>query len=313
MERREIHLHGHRVRYRIGGSGPLLLLVHGIAGRSATWEDVAPALGGRFTLLAPDLPGHGESSKPRGDYSLGAYANTLRDLVGALGFESGSVIGHSLGGGIAMQLAYQFPERCERLILVSSGGLGREVHPLLRSATLPGAEIVIPLLCNQGTRRSVDGVTRWIARLGLRPGPDLDELWRAFASLGDAAARRAFLATARSVIDAGGQRVDATNRLYLAQELPTLIVWGERDPLIPVHHAHAAHRQIPGSRLAVFPGAGHFPHRSHPKRFAEVVLDFLKTTSAARLSESRLRERLLEGPAHGRHAPATHPQQPSPA
>ncbi len=298
MEPREIRLHGHRLRYRVGGRGPLLLLVHGIAGRSATWEDVAPALGQRFTVLAPDLPGHGESAKPRGDYSIGAYANTLRDLAGALGFERGSVVGHSLGGGIAMQFAYQFPERCERLVLVSSGGLGREVHPLLRSATLPGAEVVLPLLFNEGTRRSVDSVTRWIGRLGLRPAADLEELRQAFASLRDPATRRAFLATARSVIDAGGQRVDATNRLYLAGELPTLIVWGARDPLIPVHHAREAHRRIPGSRLAIFPGAGHFPHRSHAGRFAEVVLDFLKTTPAARMSEARLRERLLEGEPH---------------
>ena len=314
MERREIRLHGHRLRYRIAGSGPLLLLVHGIAGRSATWEDVAPALGRRFTLLAPDLPGHGESSKPRGDYSLGAYANALRDLLGALGFERGSVIGHSLGGGIAMQFAYQFPERCERLVLVSSGGLGREVHALLRSATLPGAEVVLPLLCNEGTRRSVDEVTRWIGWLGLRPGPDLEELWRGFASLGEAGARRAFLATVRSVVDAGGQRVDATNRLYLAQEVPTLIVWGERDPLIPVRHAQAAHRRIPGSRLVVFPGAGHFPHRSDPGRFADVLLDFLETTAPARLSEARLRERLLEGAALAARRPrALRPQPPAPA
>jgi pimeloyl-ACP methyl ester carboxylesterase len=294
MEPREIRLHGHRLRYRVAGRGPLLLLIHGIAGRSATWEDVAPALARRFTVLAPDLPGHGASAKPRGDYSIGAHANTLRDLAGALGFERGSVVGHSLGGGIAMQFAYQFPERCERLVLVSSGGLGREVHALLRSATLPGAELVLPLLFNEGTRRSVDSVTRWVGRLGLRPAGDLDELRQAFASLREPAARRAFLSTARSVIDARGQRVDATNRLYLAGDLPTLIVWGERDALIPVRHAHAAHQRIPGSRLAVFPGAGHFPHRSHPERFADVLLDFLETTRPARLSESRLRERLLE-------------------
>jgi pimeloyl-ACP methyl ester carboxylesterase len=135
-------LHGHQFSYRRAGSGPLLVLLHGIAGTSATWEDVMLRLGERHTVIAPDFLGHGESSKPRGDYSLGAYANGIRDLLGALGYERGTIIGHSLGGGVAMQFAYQFPERCERLVLVSSGGLAREVHPLLRAAVLPGANNV---------------------------------------------------------------------------------------------------------------------------------------------------------------------------
>jgi len=200
-------------------------------------------------VIAPDLLGHGESSKPRGDYSLGAFANLLRDLLGALGYERGTLVGHSLGGGVAMQFSYQFPERCERLVLVSSGGLGREVHPLLRSAALPGAEVVLPLLCGEGTRSAVSAVTGWLGRLGLRAGPDLQGVWQGFVSLGDVDARRAFLDTVRGILDVGGQRVSANDRLYLAGELPTLIVWGERDPLIPVKHAHAAHERIPESRL----------------------------------------------------------------
>jgi pimeloyl-ACP methyl ester carboxylesterase len=152
MEPVEITLHGHRFSYRSAGSGPLLVLLHGIAGSSATWEDVIPWLSERHTVIAPDLLGHGHSSKPRGDYSLGAYANAVRDLLGALGEARGTIVGHSLGGGVAMQFAYQFPERCERLVLVSSGGLGRELYPLLRAAALPGAEVVLPWLCVAGRR-----------------------------------------------------------------------------------------------------------------------------------------------------------------
>jgi pimeloyl-ACP methyl ester carboxylesterase len=295
MERSELTLHGHRISFRRAGTGPLVVLLHGIAGSSSTWEEVSWALQHRFSVVAPDLLGHGESAKPRGDYSLGAYANVLRDLLGALGHERGTLVGHSLGGGIAMQFSYQFPERCERLVLVSSGGLGREVHPLLRSAALPGAEWVLPWLCAEGPRTVVAKTTRWLGRLGLRAGPDLEGVWQGFASLGDADARRAFLDTVRGILDVRGQRVSATDRLYLADELPTLIVWGGRDPLIPVQHAHAAHDRIPGSRLEVFPEAGHFPYRDDVRRFVGVLLDFLEKTQPAQLSEMRLRERLRAG------------------
>jgi pimeloyl-ACP methyl ester carboxylesterase len=310
MDESEIVLHGHRVRFRTAGSGPLLVLVHGIAGSSSTWEEVAWALRHRYTVIAPDLLGHGESAKPRGDYSLGGFANMLRDLLGALGHERATLVGHSLGGGVAMQFAYQFPERCERLVLVSSGGLGREVHPLLRSALLPGAGLALPWLCGEGTRSAVSRVTRWLGRVGLRAGPDLEGVWQGFVSLGDADARRAFLATVRGILDAGGQRVSATDRLYLAEELPTLIVWGARDPLIPVQHAYAAHQVIAGSRLEVLPQAGHFPYRDDMRRFVEVLLDFLDTTQPAELSESRLRERLRVGSA--RRAAAAVPDLPRP-
>lgn len=297
MERSEITLHGHRVSYRSAGSGPLLVLLHGIAGSSATWEEVGWALQRGYRVLAPDLLGHGESAKPRGDYSLGAYANLLRDLLGALGHERASLVGHSLGGGVSLQFAYQFPERCERLVLVSSGGLGREVHPLLRSAALPGAEIVLPLLCSSGARGAVARATRLLGRLGLRAGPDLEEIWRGFASLGDADTRRAFLDTARSVLDVRGQRVSARDKLYLADSIPVLVVWGARDPLIPVAHAHAAHERLPGSRLEIFPKAGHFPYRDEPRRFVDLLRDFVATTEPARVEETLLRERLRDGPA----------------
>jgi pimeloyl-ACP methyl ester carboxylesterase len=295
MTTQEICLHGHRLRYRTAGNGPVLLLVHGIAGSSTTWDDVLPWLSERFCVVAPDLLGHGESAKPRGDYSLGAYASGARDLLRVLGHERASVVGHSLGGGVAMQFAYQFPERCERLVLVSSGGLGREVHPILRAAALPGAEWVLPLLCAAGIREAVDGVARFLRRVGLRAAPDLDEMWRGFSSLADADSRQAFVHTLRTIVDASGQRVSAADRLYLTAEVPTMVVWGELDRMIPVAHAHTAHEAIPGSRLEVFPSSGHFPHRDDPRHFVEVLLDFMQSTSPARVDEARWGRLLKEG------------------
>jgi pimeloyl-ACP methyl ester carboxylesterase len=274
----------------------VLVLLHGIAGTSATWEGVMPRLGEGHRIIAPDLLGHGESGKPRGDYSLGAYANAVRDLLEALDLERATIAGHSLGGGVAMQFAYQFPERCERLVLVSSGGLGREVHLLLRAAALPGAEAVLPWLSAAG-KHGVGRIVRALARLGLRAGADLEEIWRGFVSLAEPEARRAFLHTVRGIVDLGGQRVSATDRLYLAAGLPTLIVWGQQDPLIPVRHALEAHERMPGSRLEVFPGAGHFPHLDDPDRFAEVVIDFLRTTRPVRIDAKELRARLRAGAA----------------
>ncbi len=292
---RRITLHGHRVSYRAAGSGPLLLLVHGIGGSSATWQQVLPRLAERYSVVAPDLLGHGSSAKPRADYSLGAHASTIRDLLGVLGYERGTIVGHSLGGGVAMQFAYQFPERCERMVLVSSGGLGHELHLLLRAAALPGAEWVLPLLCSRGLCDAVDRVARFLGRGGLRAGSDLDEIWRSFVSLSDPDARQAFIHTVRTVIDIRGQRASAGDRLYLAAEMPTLIIWGEHDPLIPVAHAYSAHEHIRESRLEIFPKAGHFPHRNNPQRFVEVLVDFIQSTAPAQVDEQRWRERLRNG------------------
>ena len=294
MKQAEITLHGHRINYRVAGSGPLMVLLHGIAGTSATWEGVMPRLAERHTVVAPDLLGHGASGKPEGDYSLGAYANTLRDLLVSLARERATLVGHSLGGGVAMQFAYQFPERCERLVLVSSGGLGREVHALLRAAALPGAEVVLPWLCMAG-ERSVGRIGHALGSIGFRATADLAEAWRGFVSLAEPGARRAFLHTVRGIIDLGGQRVSASDRLYLAAGLPTLIVWGEEDPLIPVRHARAAHETIAGSRLEIFPGAGHFPHLEDPQRFTTVLLDFIGTTRPLPADHRRFRNRLRAG------------------
>jgi pimeloyl-ACP methyl ester carboxylesterase len=280
----EVALHGHRVTYRTAGSGPVLLLLHGITNSSQTWEHVAPLLSERFTLIAPDLLGHGESATPRGDYSLGAHATGVRDLLTALGHKRATVIGHSLGGGIAMQFAYQFPERCERLVLVSSGGLGREVHLLLRAAALPGADYVLPMITSSHVLRLGRGLGGLLRRARLAPDGDLDLLARGFTSLDNAGSRQAFLHTVRAVVDSSGQRVSAHDRLALAELLPSLIVWGERDSIIPVAHGVAAHQAMPGSRLEVFPEAGHMPHDADPERFAAILTDFCDTTAPAQLT-----------------------------
>jgi pimeloyl-ACP methyl ester carboxylesterase len=291
----ELTLHGHRVRYLQAGTGPVLALVHGITSSADTWLPAMAGLCRDHTVIAPDLLGHGASAKPRGDYSLGAYASGVRDLLAALGHDRVTVAGHSLGGGIALQFAYQFPERTERLVLVSSGGLGREVSILLRAAALPGAELVLPFLVPSWLGRAADGLG-WVgARLGLRPSQDMGELVRGFLSLGDAESRAAFLHTLRAVIDPGGQRVSGHDRLYLAENLPTLIVWGERDPIIPAAHGRDAHAAMPGSRLELFERSGHFPHLDDPVRFVELLREFVAGNEPAALDAETLRASIRTG------------------
>ena len=291
MERRHTVIHGHRVAYRMEGSGSAILLLHGIAGSSDVWESVMPNLCERFMVIAPDLIGHGHSAKPIGDYSLGAYASGMRDLLGVLGIQRASIVGHSFGGGVALQLAYQHPECCERLVLVDSGGLGREVSWLLRMLSLPGSEYLLPVLFPSLVRGWGDGVRRFLQGHGLR-SDRLAELWRAYASLTESTNRHAFVRTIRSVIDPGGQTVSAMDRIYLASMVPTLIVWGSRDTIIPVSHGIAAHDAVAGSRLEIIEGAGHFPHVEAPERFVDVLTDFMESTPPAHFGASDLQHLL---------------------
>jgi pimeloyl-ACP methyl ester carboxylesterase len=283
MERTVI-LHGHPVTYTETGpaDAPVVVLLHGIAGSSHTWDPVLPHLE-HLRVIAPDLLGHGASAKPRGDYSLGAFASGVRDLLELIGVDRATVVGHSLGGGVAMQFAYQFPERCERLVLVGSGGLGREVTFLLRAATLPLAEYVVPLLGRIARKVSMPDVIRPFAPAGV------SEVGRGFASLAETDAGHAFVHTARGVIDLTGQRIDATDRLYLAATMPTLIIWGDHDHFIPVEHGRRAHEAMPGSRLEVFVGAGHFPMHDEPTRFAAALSDFVATTEPAAYDRDKVR------------------------
>ncbi len=296
LRRRTVSIHGHEVTYRMAGDGPVIVLIHGIAGSSTTWRGVLPALAEHYTVVAPDLLGHGHSAKPRGDYSLGAYASGVRDLLAVLGLERATVIGHSLGGGVAMQFAYQFPERVERLVLVASGGLGREVSPILRAVTFPGAEYVVPVVLHRKVREAGEWLGWLPRRLGWKPDDSLAEVWKGYTTLTDRAGQQAFIHTVRSVIDISGQRVSANDRLYLAQALPTLVVWGDSDRIIPVSHAHLAAEAMPGARLEILEGAGHFLPWRDADRFLDILLDFLATTTPTHVPEERWRELLANAP-----------------
>jgi pimeloyl-ACP methyl ester carboxylesterase len=274
----QIELHGRRVIYRVAGSGPPIVLIHGMLNSSSHWRSVALSLASDYTVIAPDLIGHGDSAAPRGDYSLGAHAASIRDLLAAIGIDRATIVGHSLGGGVAMQFFYQFPQRVERLVLISSGGLGREVTPSLRTAALPG---VAPLLALTIRPRLVGALAQAGERLrarGVGAGVYLQAAARALRPLQSAGARQAFLHTLRAVIDVHGQRVSATDRLYLLEALPTMIVWGERDHTIPLEHGRAAHRAIPQSRFRTLPVAAHFPHLEDPDGLSELLREFMRTT-----------------------------------
>jgi pimeloyl-ACP methyl ester carboxylesterase len=283
FEARALDLHGHRVIYRMVGTGPAVVLVHGMVNSSRHWRAVAERLAEDYTVIAPDLLGHGDSAKPEGDYSLGAHAAGIRDVLATLGVDRATMVGHSLGGGVAMQFFYQFPERCERLVLISSGGLGREVSLPLRLAALPGADPVLALASSPTLVAGTDRFGTLLRGSAPAAGALLRAIARALRSLEEPAARRAFLHTLRSVIGLGGQRVSARDRLYLLAAMPTLIVWGERDRTIPLDHGLRAHAAAPLSRFATLPGSGHFPNIEKPEALAEVLREFLQTTTPARL------------------------------
>jgi pimeloyl-ACP methyl ester carboxylesterase len=287
IRKAHVTIRGKKVAYRTGGWGPLLVLIHGITSNSATWDRVLPELANHYTVLAPDLLGHGRSDKLRGDYSVGAHANTIRDLMDVLGYRRATFVGHSLGGGVAMQLAYQYPERVDRLVLVAPGGFGREVSLLLRAASVPGSGRVLALAAARPLVQAGTLLTAALGRLGLRVNTDLEEVGRAYALLADPAARKAFVSTLRSVVDHEGQRVDLREGAEVAGRFRSLIVWGERDRIVPARHGKAVHELVPHTYLSVFKGAGHFPHRDDPERFVQVVDEFLAR-------EWRLRKRQPE-------------------
>lgn len=270
-----VTLHGYDLHYVDAGDGEPVVFIHGLLGSHRDWTDLLAGLSDDHRALAPDLVGHGASAKPVGDYSLGAHAATLRDLLDHLGIETVTLVGHSLGGGIALQFAYLFPERMQRLVLVSSGGLGRELSLLLRAATLPGAEWVLPVIASRWVLGSSEVIARGLSKVGLLTESDTNRAWERFLLLGDVQSRRAFLATSRAVIDPGGQTVTALHRLSAIAAVPTMLIWGAKDRLIPSFHALDAQRAIPHSRVEVFELAGHFPHLDEPERFGRVLREFV--------------------------------------
>jgi pimeloyl-ACP methyl ester carboxylesterase len=274
----QIELHGRRVIYRVAGSGPPIVLIHGMLNSSSHWQSVALNLASDYTVIAPDLIGHGDSAAPRGDYSLGAHAASIRDLLAAVGIDRATLVGHSLGGGVAMQLFYQFPQRVERLVLVSSGGLGREVSPMLRTAALPGTSALLSTIINPRVLAAIRDAGSRLNERGAGVGVYLQAIARALSPLENQDARAAFLHTLRSVIDVHGQRVSATDRLYLLESIPTLIVWGERDHTIPLEHGRSAHGAIPHSRFCTLARAAHFPHLEDPDGLAAILREFIADT-----------------------------------
>lgn len=296
---REVDLHGHRATYRVTGSGPPVVLIHGMINSSRHWEAVATRLAGDHQVIAPDLIGHGDSATPRGDYSLGAHAASIRDLLTTLGIERATIVGHSLGGGVAMQFFYQFPQRTERLVLVSSGGLGPEVSPLLRGAALPGSALLLRLAAHPRLVGAIGDAGTRLRDRGNGTGVQLQAVARALRPLQAAGSRRAFLETLRAVIDRQGQRVSARDRLYLLEGVPTMIVWGERDRTIPVAHGLAARDAIPGCRFELLSRAAHFPNLEDPAGLAAVLADFLATTVPAPIEDAEW------GDLVARRAPAT--------
>ena len=291
FEQRELDLHGHPVVYRIAGDGPPVVLIHGMVNSSRHWEQVASRLADRYTLIAPDLIGHGDSPTSSGDYSLGAHAASIRDLLAAIGVGSATLVGHSYGGGVAMQYFWQFPHRVERMALISSGGLGPQVSPMLRSAAIPGASGLLWAVAHP----------RVVAALGASKNVYLRAVARALRPLSGPGAREAFLQTLRSVIDIHGQRVNALDRFHLLRDFPTLIAWGERDNTIPLAHGREAAARVPGIRFETLPEAAHFPHLEDPEGVARVLHDFISSTEPARLEESEWGDRVTgRAPTRGK-------------
>jgi pimeloyl-ACP methyl ester carboxylesterase len=286
----ELRLHGQRVPYLEAGAdsgGPVVVLVHGLASNRGTWAGVLPTLGAHVHAIAPDLLGSGDADKPRSaDYSVGAHAARLRDLMRELGVDRAGLVGHSYGGGVAMTFAYQFPERTERLALIASGGLGPDLTIALRLASLPGATLTAHALATVLPRWLTSAGRRTLAGLGLVPEPDLDALARAVGSLSDRESRQAFTHTVRSTVCWSGQRLAAADRLYLLAGLPTLLVAGRRDSCIPHQHSLAAHEVLPNSRLEVL-DAGHFPHQEHPAVVGGLLAEFLAARAVTQLPTPR--------------------------
>jgi pimeloyl-ACP methyl ester carboxylesterase len=290
-------IHGYRRAFRIAGSGPVLLLIHGIGDNSSAWHTVHSQLAQRFTVIAPDLLGHGQSDKPRADYSVAAYANGMRDLLSVLGIEKVTVVGHSLGGGVAMQFAYQFPQLVERLILVGAGGVTKDVNVALRLASLPmGAEALallrLPLML---TALRITGAVVGAALGSSGLARDIPHALRILHELPEPTASSAFRRTLRAVVDWRGQVVTMLDRCYLTESIPVQLIWGDQDAVIPVSHAHMAHAAMPGSQLEIFAQSGHFPFHDDPDLFVEVVERFLDSTPAAEYDQEALRELLRNG------------------
>jgi EmrB/QacA subfamily drug resistance transporter len=282
VARNEMWLNGHRLVYRVAGAGPALLLVHGLLDNSLTWRKVIPRLARTHTVIAPDLLGHGESDAPSDlDYSPAAQAGTLRDLLDVLGHDHVTIVGHSLGGGVAMSFAYSYPARVDRMALISSGGLGREVHPLLRTLAVPGAGPALRLLTMRPTFGALAALARLARTAGARgPARAIGQLQLILTDLTDRDQRAALLRTLRAVIGRRGQCVSALDRMHLFRRVPTLVLWGSRDRTIPAHHASAVVAANANAEVVLLDGVGHLPHRTRADFVAQRLSSFIDDSPA---------------------------------
>lgn len=296
LEVQYVTVHGHRRAYVKVGQGPALLLLHGMGCNHTTWTPVIRDLAKRYTVIAPDLLGHGLSDKPRADYSVGGYANGMRDLLSLLDIERVTVVGHSLGGGVAMQFAYQFPERTERLVLVAPGGVGPEVTPIIRAVNLPFFHEAVGVATLPGIRHAVVAGMQALSRTGLDHTRDLGEVAEIFDNLKDSKTRRAFGHVVRAVVDLRGQIATMVDRAYLTEAMPILVIWGQHDRVIPSHQADRVRRIAPGAVVEVLPNSGHFPHKDHPERFVKTLHDFIRSTRPATFDREKWRSLLRHGP-----------------
>lgn len=290
-----VTVHGYRRAFVKAGSGPALLLLHGLACDHTTWSKVIAPLAEHFTVIAPDFLGHGESAKPRADYSIGGYANGMRDLLTILGIDRATVVGHSFGGGVAMQFGYQFPERTERLILVSTGGLGPEVSPAIRAITLPGFHQLIAALSLPGARQVTRATLQGLQATGLPATRDLGEVADIVDSWRDPRTRRAVKHVVRNCVDLNGQIITMRDRAYLTAAMPMALVWGAEDHVIPASHVEIARGLALDATIEVFQHSGHFPHKDHPERFVQFVIDFIASTEPAIYRRAYVRRLLNTG------------------
>jgi pimeloyl-ACP methyl ester carboxylesterase len=286
VERKSVRTGDATTKYTISyleagpSDGPVVVLLHGLASDSETWDRaIGPLARAGLRVIAVDLLGHGRSDKPNRSYLLEDFDESLRAFLDELGIKAATFAGHSLGGAVAVYFGGRHPRYIERLVLVAAGGLGREVHPVLRAAALPIAPVLLNLAAHRRLYRFY-GHPRLHRALRLTPD-NLINLRRAGRALGTAEGRVAFFAALRGVIEPSGQRGSFLDMGTLATHVPTLLVWNEQDPVIPVAHARAANAQLPGSRLVVFPGGGHEPHRRQAVQFAEAVAAFVRETEPA--------------------------------
>lgn len=272
-----LNVFGRQVAVLVDGSGDPVVLLHGLGGTSETWQQTIDCLDGSLLTVAIDLIGHGRSARDRGDYSITANAVIVRGVLDQLGIDRALLVGHSYGGGVALAEAVIFPEKVAGLALVASGGLGSEASPVLRAMSLPFVGELASLAIHPWLVGRIDATFDRLSSLGFRERSELRQMRQTLRSLSDMAARGSFLDTLRGVVNVQGQLVNGAERLDQIGDIPVLVVWGDRDPMLPISHADVVAAALPHARVEIFEGAGHFPHAQDPGRLANLLIDVAHT------------------------------------